>query len=49
MSNILNSIAADRLSKINESPTLALTKLISQLKSQGQKIIDFGVGEPSFE
>ena len=40
---------ANRLLKINESPTLALTKLISQLKAQENNIIDFGVGEPSFE
>jgi aspartate aminotransferase len=39
---------ADRLSVIKESPTLAITKLVSQLRSEGKNIIDFGVGEPSF-
>ena len=39
---------ADRLQKIKESPTLALSALVNNLKAQGQDIIDFGVGEPSF-
>jgi aspartate aminotransferase len=39
---------ANRLQKIKESPTLALSALVNNLKAQGQDIIDFGVGEPSF-
>ncbi len=40
--------SANRLEKIKESPTLALSALVNNLKSQGKDIVDFGVGEPSF-
>lgn len=39
---------ANRLQKIKESPTLALSAMVNSLKAQGEDIIDFGVGEPSF-
>lgn len=43
------NMLANRLKVIRPSPTLTLTKIISELKSKGEDIIDFGVGEPSFQ
>ncbi|MGD9637474.1 MAG: pyridoxal phosphate-dependent aminotransferase [Alphaproteobacteria bacterium] len=43
------SFIADRLKAIKPSPTLAVTAKAKALKSQGVKIIDFGVGEPDFD
>ncbi len=37
-----------RLNKIQESPTLKLTKTAENLKAKGMKIYNFGIGEPDF-
>ena len=37
-----------RLDKINDSPTLALTVKVNQLRKSGVNIIGFGAGEPDF-
>lgn len=38
-----------KASKIEESPTLAISAKAAQLKKQGIPVIDFGVGEPDFD
>ncbi|MDH5719450.1 MAG: pyridoxal phosphate-dependent aminotransferase [Spirochaetia bacterium] len=45
----MNKITADRLNKIEPSPTLAITALAAQLKAEGKDIIGFGAGEPDFD
>jgi len=37
------------VSNIQESPTLAITARVNQLKAQGKDIIGFGAGEPDFD
>ena len=37
-----------RLNRIQESPTLKLTKTAEDLKAKGMKIYNFGIGEPDF-
>lgn len=39
---------AERVNKINSSPTLKLVQIKKQLEAQGRKILDFGAGEPDF-
>lgn len=40
---------ADRILKVKPSPTLAVTAMAAQLKSQGIDVIGFGSGEPDFD
>ncbi|MFB3896782.1 MAG: pyridoxal phosphate-dependent aminotransferase [bacterium] len=40
---------ANRTTKIEASPTLAISAKAAQMKKQGIPIIDFGVGEPDFD
>lgn len=40
---------AQRLKKINPSPTLTLTTKAKKLKSEGRDIINFAAGEPDFD
>ena len=37
------------VSNIQESPTLAITAKVNQLKASGKDIIGFGAGEPDFD
>jgi aspartate aminotransferase len=37
------------VSNIPESPTLAITAKVNELKSQGKNVIGFGAGEPDFD
>jgi aspartate aminotransferase len=39
---------ADRVNRINVSPTMAVLQAAQQLKSQGVDVVDFGPGEPDF-
>jgi aspartate aminotransferase len=39
---------SSRLSRIEESATLRLTKVAEDLKSKGVKVYNFGIGEPDF-
>ncbi|MBE8215724.1 MAG: pyridoxal phosphate-dependent aminotransferase [Endozoicomonadaceae bacterium] len=40
---------ADRLKKVQPSPTLAISAQTTELKRQGKNIINMGVGEPDFQ
>lgn len=40
---------AERLKKINSSPTLAITSKAKKLKSEGYDIVNFAAGEPDFD
>ena len=40
---------AERLKKINSSPTLAITSKAKKLKSEGHDIVNFAAGEPDFD
>ncbi len=40
---------ADRVSKLNPSPTLALDATIKKMIKEGINVISFGVGEPDFD
>lgn len=40
---------ANRTTKIEASPTLAISAKAAQMKKQGIPVIDFGVGEPDFD
>ncbi len=40
---------ADRLSAVKPSPTMAVTALAAELKSQGRDVIGLGAGEPDFD
>ncbi|MBU6325588.1 MAG: pyridoxal phosphate-dependent aminotransferase [Bacteroidetes bacterium] len=40
--------AAQRISEINESETLAMTKLARELKEAGKDVISLSIGEPDF-
>jgi aspartate aminotransferase len=40
---------ATRTTKIEASPTLAISAKAAQMKNQGIPVIDFGVGEPDFD
>jgi aspartate aminotransferase len=40
---------ADRLSKINPSPTLAITAKAKKLKGEGKDVVSFAAGEPDFD
>ena len=42
-------LLSKRVTKIQPSPTLAITALANKLKSQGKNIISFGAGEPDFD
>ncbi|PPR17005.1 MAG: Aspartate aminotransferase [Alphaproteobacteria bacterium MarineAlpha9_Bin3] len=48
MSNMKNLIA-ERMSLIKPSPTMAVTKLASEMKSAGKDVIGLGAGEPDFD
>lgn len=41
-------MVSSRLDLINESPTISLSNKASELKSEGKKVYNFGVGEPDF-
>ncbi len=43
------SILADRLSRIQPSPTIAITTLAGELRAQGRDVIGLGAGEPDFD
>lgn len=43
------SILADRLSRIQPSPTIAITTLAAELRAQGKNVIGLGAGEPDFD
>jgi aspartate aminotransferase len=40
---------ANRIKKINPSPTLAISAKAKKLKSEGKDVINFGAGEPDFD
>jgi len=40
---------ADRINKVQESGTMKMKELASQLKAEGKKVISFTVGEPDFD
>ncbi|MDD3610216.1 MAG: pyridoxal phosphate-dependent aminotransferase [Halothiobacillaceae bacterium] len=40
---------SERVGRVRPSPTLAVTALAAQLKSQGRDIISLGAGEPDFD
>lgn len=40
---------SDRVQRIQPSPTLAVTALAAQLKSEGRDIVGLGAGEPDFD
>ncbi len=40
---------SDRILKVKPSPTLAVTEMAAQLKSQGIDVLGFGSGEPDFD
>ena len=43
------SIFSQRLSRIQPSPTIAITSKAKKLKQEGKQIIDFSAGEPDFD
>ncbi len=43
------SYIADRLGRINPSPTLALTARVLEMKAAGADVISLGAGEPDFD
>jgi aspartate aminotransferase len=44
-----SSYCADRLRKVNPSPTLTITKLALKLKAAGENVIGLAAGEPDFD
>lgn len=40
---------AERLARVNASPTLAITKLAQEMKAAGKNVIGLAAGEPDFE
>ena len=40
---------SDRVQRVKPSPTLAVTALAAQLRSEGRDIIGLGAGEPDFD
>ena len=42
------NLFADRLKKVAQSPTLALTKLVAEMRAEGREILDLSAGEPDF-
>ena len=40
---------SNRLQKVKPSPTLAVTALANQLRSQGRDVIGLAAGEPDFD
>ena len=40
---------ADRINALEESSTLAMTKMARELAAQGHKVISLSVGEPDFK
>lgn len=45
----MTTFLAERLSRIQPSPTLAATARAAQLKAEGRNIISLGAGEPDFD
>ncbi len=45
----MSSPLSDRVQQIKPSPTLAVTALAAQLRSEGKDIIGLGAGEPDFD
>ncbi|MDH5749880.1 MAG: aminotransferase class I/II-fold pyridoxal phosphate-dependent enzyme, partial [Rhodospirillales bacterium] len=43
------SFLAERLSRIQPSPTIAVTQKARDLKAQGRDVIGLGAGEPDFD
>ena len=44
-----NTLIAERMSLIKPSPTMAVTKMASEMKAAGKDIIGLGAGEPDFD
>jgi len=44
-----NQVLADRINALEESSTLAMTKMARELAAQGHKVISLSVGEPDFK
>jgi len=42
-------LLADRINALEESSTLAMTKMARELAAQGHKVISLSVGEPDFK
>ncbi|MBT8423099.1 MAG: aspartate transaminase, partial [Gammaproteobacteria bacterium] len=40
---------SDRVQRVKPSPTMAVTALAAELRSQGRDIIGLGAGEPDFD
>ncbi|MBT3310216.1 MAG: aspartate transaminase, partial [Gammaproteobacteria bacterium] len=40
---------SNRVQRVKPSPTLAITALAAQLRSEGKDIIGLGAGEPDFD
>lgn len=45
---IITDILAERLSKLSESETLAMTRKSRELQAQGYKVINMSIGQPDF-
>lgn len=45
----LDRLFAPRLSKVNPSPTMRITKLAKELKASGKDVIGLAAGEPDFD
>lgn len=45
----MDSILAKRLKKVKPSPTLAVAAKATQMRAQGQDVINLGTGEPDFD
>jgi len=43
------AMIADRMKKVQESGTMKMKELASQMKEEGKKVISFTVGEPDFD
>ncbi len=45
----MSAVAAQRLSRVKPSPTLAVTAKAAELKAAGKNVIGLGAGEPDFD
>ncbi|WP_287950921.1 aminotransferase class I/II-fold pyridoxal phosphate-dependent enzyme [Acidiplasma sp.] len=43
------SMVSARVNKINESATVSMSNRAAELKAEGKKIYNFGIGEPDFK
>lgn len=46
---LMKSIISERLGRINESPTLAISAKATEMKAKGINVVDFGAGQLDFE